>query len=93
MAIFGEAFGVVGDDSVEDGWSSNAVWNDANEAAVSGVAAQGSGAFDFTSDMTDAELTFTSGRSSSLKGFFTSRATLITTSNSMASSRFGSRYR
>lgn len=91
--ILGEAFGVVGEDSVEEGWTSNAVWNDNIEAAVPGVAALGSGATAVDSVVTSAGPSLPSCTRVSLKGFFTSLATLITTSNSIASSLFGSRYK
>ena len=86
-------FGVVGEDSVElDGWTSNAVANDIFEAAVSGVKSRGSGPLVDESEGPEEPLSLCSSSIFiSLKGFFTSLATLITTSNFIASSALGSR--
>jgi hypothetical protein len=86
-------FGVVGEDSVElDGWTSNAVANDMLEAAVSGVKFRGSGLLVVESEGSEELPSFCSPSNViALKGFFTSLATLMITSNFIASSIFGSR--
>lgn len=86
-------FGVVGDDSVEPGGkTSKAVLKDNIEIAVSGAVSLVLGLVLEGMGSAGSEDCFAASCSSAaLKGFFTSLATFITTSNSMASSSFGSR--
>jgi hypothetical protein len=84
------AFGVVGL-SDSDGITSNAEWKDASEIAVIGSAIENRFASD--NGCRSAETTVLGFSKSAAKGFTTSFATLITTSNFDASSRVGSKYR